>query len=232
MKTKFTTAIFCFLFLASASSAQLLSSEEVENAIAMMRKSGTPEATIQQFIESSQQAMKIQEELQAIQNGDTPRDGSLIPNENATALGNLFENFAAVGVATEARQLQAEIDEFIALHGEKPDFVVFIGDQVYSMKLLDCKRDGGTFQIHLESLPDTAGERGPALYASRSGPFAGGDGGNLVYLERLRFASSDYNVSAGDKSGTFSGTTFSFDGMSAVVSNNEDPVRMRVEVTC
>ena len=227
------SATLCSLFHLSAPvSAQVLTAEEIEQTATTMRQSGTPEETVQQFIEASRQANKIQQDLQSLQSGEPVSEDSVIPKENAGTLGNLFQNFAAISEANEARQLQVEVREFVAQHAEKPDFAVFVGDKVYAMKLMMCQRDGEAFQIHLEAMPDTVGKRGPALFASRSGPYAGGDNGEVYYLESLRFDSSDLKVNAGDMTGVFSGDTFSFDGMSAVTSSNTESMKMRVELTC
>lgn len=118
------------LSLPSSVGAQTFDEAEIQKAVEGMRQSGMPESQIQNFlrsVEAGRDAVKIIESGES-SFGITPEDA-------------------------ERMAMDRKRKEFEAEHGDKPNVVISIGSDQYTLKILHCQGDPEMYSIQAKGPP-------------------------------------------------------------------------------
>ncbi len=211
--------------------------QEFEQIAAQMRAAGQSEQQIKQTLESMRVAQKFQQEVEANQaSGMSEEQAAMqaagLSPENIAAITTMQEQSAGLNELAAKAKLDRAINAFRAEHGAKPSITVTVEDQEHLLKLIRCDQKIDTFNIYAEAEPTSQGHGSAKFQASRSGPFAGGDGGKSYYLESLMFTNDDghsYHLAQG--TGSFEGNLFKFTG-EVTQSKEVTPAQLSVSLEC
>jgi len=233
---KFLFSISVFILTVGPAFAQSMSQEDIAAAVEAMRNSGTPEETIQQFLDGVAQANALQQNMLALQNqglseSEAAMRASGSDAEDTATVGGIVGFFSALGQASEQNKLKREITAFAEAHAEKPDVIVIADNIPFQLKLLRCDFEGSTYRINAEGLPTQAGRKGPTLSISRSGPYASGSGDGY-YLEAINFQSTDMEAHADHISGGFENGGFRHEAMAQPRFDASGPIPLKIEFQC
>ena len=232
--------LFSLIFLinlATAAIPQAMSQDEIERAVEMMKQSGTPEETIQQFLEGMQQANTFQEKMQSHQEkGLSEEESSMrasgMDETDIETLQGLTGLLGQLDSVSKAQKLKSEIAEFERLHGNKNDVSVTVGTLRYELKLLKCDYRGDTYYIQAGGPPKETTESGELLDITRSGPYAGGDNGQVYYIESLRFKGAEIEFYKDTIDVAFDGRTFQYAGDTSPTSETGEPQSFQISLQC
>lgn len=227
----------CLTTLATSAFPQAMSQDEIQKAVEMMRQSGTPEETINQFLESMKQANKFQEKMQSYQEkGMSEEEASMrasgIDEEGISAIQGLTGLLGQLDAASKTQKLTSEIAEFERMHSDKNDVSVTVGTLSYKLKLIECDYRDDTYYIRAGGPPRETGERGEILDITRSGPYAAGDNGQVSYIENLRFQAAEIEFYNDAIDMPFDGQNFRYIGTTNPASADEEPQSFEIELDC
>ena len=230
-------SLICLITLATSALPQAMSRDEIEQAVEVMRQSGTPEETIKQFLESMKQANAFQERMQSHQEkGMSEEEASMrasgMDETDIETLQGLTGLLGQLDATSKAQKLKSEIAEFERLHGEKNDVSVTVGTLSYELKLLGCDYRGDTYYIQAGGPPRETGESGELLDITRSGPYAAGDNGQVSYIESLRFQAAEiefYNDAIDMQS---DGQNFRYVGTTNSTSGDNEYQSFQINLDC
>ena len=230
-------SLICLIGLTTSAFPQAISQDEIEQAVEVMRQSGTPEETIKQFLESMAQANAFQENIQSHQEKGLSKEeaamrASGMDETDIETLQGMTGLLGQLDAAAKAQKLKSEIAEFDRLHGEKNDVSVTVGTLSYELKLLECNYSGDTYYIQAGGPPKETTESGELLDITRSGPYAGGDNGQFYYIESLRFKGAEIEFYKDAIDVAFDGRTFHYAGETSPTSETEEPQSFQISLQC
>ncbi len=224
--------ILFFINLAHAQTDQ-----QLEQIAAQMKAAGQSEQQIEQTLESMRAAQKFQQQLESKQaSGMSEEQAAMeaagLSPKNIAAITTMQEQSAGLNDLAAKAKLERAINAFRAEHGTKPVITVTVEDQQHFLKLISCDQKTDTFNIYAEAEPTTLGRDAARFRASRSGPFAGGDGGKSYYLESLQFTSdSGHSYQLEQGTGTFEGEQFKFAG-EVIHSDDKTMAQLSISLEC
>ncbi len=238
MRTLFPVlAVVAVLIGAVEGFAQGITDADIERTATMLRSQGQSEEQIQAIIANMKMAQTNVAAMESMQStGMSEQEAAQrvagFSDEDVAKLTAMEQGFAAQQAEVDKMALQREIAQFRADNAAKPDAMVVVDGVPYTLKVFECVRKRDTFSISAEGEPTRPRHRGPRLNAGRSGPFAGGDGGRMYYIESLQFSADGVAAGLGQSKGRFEGDRFVFDGMSASGSSDRPSVPFRVDIDC
>lgn len=181
--------------------AQNFDEAEIQKAVEDMREGGLPEAQIQQFLESVEGARKS---VEIIESGEA--------------------SFGITPADAERMAMERKRREFEAEHGSKPDAIVEIGSERYTLKVIGCQGESEMYSVQAVGPP---AERRLALNAARTSIGTSGIGFRIGHQ-------TTYDLPRGTAS-YFDGRKLRFEGLlkkSLDAVPTGERVRVRIEGVC
>ena len=226
-------ALFSVAISPRAGQAQLPTDDEIQQAVEVMRAAGQSEETIDQFLQSMRGAQafasnKATAEEDGLSEEDAARRAAGFTDSQMSEMSAMDNHLAEMNANIERQNLQRDIAAFNDMHGDKHDATVIIEGEVYSLKVIECKRDGETFSLYAEGEPKQHRRKGPSLNARRASAY--GQGG---FYESIHFKTSDFrDYGVGQQTGRFEGDKFIFDGTTDTPIVGEKTVSLSVRADC
>ena len=226
-------AAFSMVICPQPGEAQGPTNDEIQQAVEAMRAAGQSEEAIDQFLQAMNgvQAFtnnKTTEEENGLSEEDAARRAAGFTESQISEMSALDDRLAEMNANIERQNLQRDIAAFNDEHGDKPNATVIVDGKTYSLKVIECERDGETFSLYAEGAPEQHRRKGPSLHARRASAY--GQGG---FFESIHFKTSyfeDYGL--GQRTGRFEGDKFTFDGLTDTPVVGAAPVTLIVRADC